>query len=411
MAEKKNYCFDTLAQHACYDPKEHHGYLSEPIYEGVVQTQPNCKTAARIFSGAEEGFIYGRLGNETARIFEKRLAVLEGGEDALSFTTGMAAIRCLILKLAGLGDNIVSSRQLYGGTGHFFETEMPKQFGRGINFVDNPWDANSWAKAINCRTKAFYMEWLANPTIDLYPFLEIASMAKRHRLPLIVDSTFASPALFRPIPWGATFAVHSATKYLSCGGVNLAGAVVGPKKFLAEMRENEYLSYGAPLSAFHARFCLIGLSTLSLRMKRHSENAERLASWFWGRRFEKKKSSLGIKNVFYPNLSDSPYAVYARNFMPEGCGGVFSVEFDCSLEKCAKFIDSLKIFSIAPSLGECKSLVIMPSLTTHSKLSCVASKGTNIPPNLIRFAVGLEDPWDLIKDLRQAFSSVGAKPV
>lgn len=403
MKKPPKYRFDTLAQHAGYDPKEHRGYLSEPIYEGVVQRQPNCRTTVRAFFGEDEGFIYGRLGNETARIFEKRLAVLEGGEDALSFATGMAAIRCLILKLVGLGENIVSSRQLYGGTGHFFETELPRQFGRGVNFVDDAHDVNSWHRAINRRTRALYLEMPANPTVDLYPILDIARVAQEFCLPLIVDSTFATPALFRPLGCGATFVVHSATKYLSCGGVNLAGAIVGPEKFLKEMRGNEYLSYGAPLSAFHARLCLIGLSTLSLRMRQHHESVRRLINWI------EVNCSRQVKRIFYPTAQGSPYLHLARRYMSEGCGGVFSIEFDWPLKKCKKFVDALKIFSIAPSLGEYKSLVIVPALTTHSKLSCVAFKSAGLSPSLVRFAVGLEDPLDLIDDISQALKKVGTK--
>lgn len=401
MKKPPKYRFDTLAQHAGYNPEEHRGHLSEPIYEGVAVKQQDCKTAARRFSGEEDGLTYGRAGNDTALIFEKRLAALEGGESALSFASGIAAIRCLVLKLVGPGDNLVSSRRLYGGTGHFFENEI-SDLGRKVIFVKDAQNAYSWSGAINKRTRALYLEMPANPTVDLYPLIGIAGVAQKNCLPLIVDSTFATPALFRPLEYGTSFVIHSGTKYLSAGCVGLAGAIVGSRDFLKDMRLNEYLSYGAPLSALHAKFCLLGLSTLNLRMRWHSESAKLIVGWL-SRNYDQE-----IEKIFYPRC-DLLSVDFAQRYMPDGCGGVFSLEFRWPLGKCEKFVDSLELFSNAVNLGDPKSLVVHPTSTTHSKMGKEARKKAGISDSLVRFSVGLEDPSDLIDDISRALKKVGVR--
>ncbi len=388
--------FDTLCQHAGYDPSEHRGHLSEPIYESVAVKHPDAKTAARRFAGEEDGLTYGRAGNDSASSFENRMAALEGGEAALSFASGMAAIRCLTLKLIGRGENLISQRRLYGGTGVFFEREMP-DFGREVRFVEsrsiNPAE---WISRINDKTRALYVEMPANPTCDLADIELLACVARSNNIPLVVDSTFATPALLKPLKYGARFVVHSATKYLSCGGVNLAGVIVGPAEFLKQLRLNEYLSYGAPLSPFEAKLCLLGISTLGLRLKRHSESAYKIAAWF-----RERKSH--VKRIFYPGFSDSPAQnMLAKNYLPFGGGGVLSVEFNWDEAACERFVGSLKIFSIAVNLGDSKSLVIHPASTTHSKIGKENLKKAGLSASLVRFSVGLEDADDLISDLKQA---------
>ena len=422
-----NWRFETLLIHAGQEqPDPATGARAVPIYQTTSFVFENCAQAAARFGLAESGFMYTRLSNPTADVFEKRMAALEGGVAALATASGAAAITYAVQNIAQAGDHIVSSKMLYGGTYNLFAHTL-KSSGIDTTFVD-PLDPGNFERAIRPETKALYMETLGNPHADVADMEAIAEVAHRHGLPLIVDNTFATPYLFRPIEHGADVVVHSATKFIGGHGTSMGGVIVdggrfdwaasgrfpglsepdpsyhgirftqaaGEAAFVTRIRAVLLRDTGAVLSPFNAFLLLQGLETLSLRVERHVENALKVAAYL--SRHPK------VERVNHPALPDSPYhALYTRYF-PKGAGSIFTLELRGGAEEAVAFVDRLRIFSLLANVADVKSLVIHPASTTHSQLSQEELLDTGIKPQTVRLSVGTEHIDDLLADLEQALA-------
>ena len=422
-----NWRFETLQIHAGQEqPDPATGARAVPIYQTTSFVFENCAQAAARFGLAESGFMYTRLSNPTADVFEKRMAALEGGVAALATASGAAAITYAVQNIAQAGDHIVSSKMLYGGTYNLFAHTL-KSSGIDTTFVD-PLDPGNFERAIRPETKALYMETLGNPHADVADMEAIAEVAHRHGLPLIVDNTFATPYLFRPIEHGADVVVHSATKFIGGHGTSMGGVIVdggrfdwaasgrfpglsepdpryhgirftqaaGEAAFVTRIRAVLLRDTGAVLSPFNAFLLLQGLETLSLRVERHVENALKVAAYL--SRHPK------VERVNHPALPDSPYhALYTRYF-PKGAGSIFTLELRGGAEEAVAFVDRLRIFSLLANVADVKSLVIHPASTTHSQLSQEELLDTGIKPQTVRLSVGTEHIDDLLADLEQALA-------
>ncbi len=422
-----NWRFETLQIHAGQEqPDPATGARAVPIYQTTSFVFENCAQASARFGLAESGFMYTRLSNPTADVFEKRMAALEGGVAALATASGAAAITYAVQNIAQAGDHIVSSKMLYGGTYNLFAHTL-KSSGIDTTFVD-PLDPGNFERAIRPETKALYMETLGNPHADVADMEAIAEVAHRHGLPLIVDNTFATPYLFRPIEHGADVVVHSATKFIGGHGTSMGGVIVdggrfdwaasgrfpglsepdpsyhgirftqaaGEAAFVTRIRAVLLRDTGAVLSPFNAFLLLQGLETLSLRVERHVENALKVAAYL--SRHPK------VERVNHPALPDSPYhALYTRYF-PKGAGSIFTLELRGGAEEAVAFVDRLRIFSLLANVADVKSLVIHPASTTHSQLSQEELLDTGIKPQTVRLSVGTEHIDDLLADLEQALA-------
>ena len=390
--------FDTKAVHGGYDPKEHRGSLVPPIYQNVATLLDDCKTAELIFGGQKEGTSYIRYGHENSIILEKKLALLDNGEDALAFATGMAGIFLLFFHLLGKNGHLVSQRRVYGGTSVLFSKILPR-LGNNLTFVENTLDIKEWKNAVRKNTKAIFVEMPANPTLDVCNLEKITEFARKKNIPVIVENIFVTQALFRPLERGADFVVRSLTKYENPGGTNAGGIIVGPYKTIDVIRKNEYRVLGAGISPFDAWLCTLGLAGLSIRMKKQSQTALEIA------RFLEK--SRGVKRVYYPLLPNHAGYFLAKEYFLEGAGAVLSVELEGKKENTVKFTESLKIFSSpAVNLGDVRSLVIPPAATTHSGLSSEEKKLAGISDTMARLSCGLEDVEDLKEDLEQALRKI-----
>ena len=393
--------FGTLSQHAGYDPKDHREHMTEPIYQGVAVEFPSAEIAAQRFRGEAPGLVYARLSNDTSNILEERVAALEGGEAALAFNSGMLAILTLILKTVPLGCNVIAQRRLYGGTGVLLGQFLPK-IGRNAIFVDDFNNEQEWREAIRIakpNASLILLEMPANPTLDLIDLEMVVKIARENHIPVAVDSTFATPVLFRPLEWGADFVIHSATKYFAPGAC-MAGILIGPQNFIHDLRYNEYMVMGGALQATEAAKCLQGIRTLELRVKAQSGNALdivfRLSDTF----------AKYVKRIYYPwRTEDIKQIFLARRYFHHGWGGgVLAFEYKGTREQCVRFVQRLKIFTHAVNLGDTKSIVTHPASTTHSRLTAEELAAAGISETLVRLSVGLENLEDLIADLKQAFS-------
>lgn len=393
----KNYRLDTILQY-WGDPKEHRNNLSPPIYPNVATLQPDCQTAAKRFSGEERAILYGRWGNENSEMLEKILAKIDGGEDALAFASGMAAIFCLMLKLLPeAGDRLVSQNEIYGGTKMLFGKKLP-MLGRKTIFINNLHDLTEWERALNQKPKAVFVETPGNPTGDMCDLKKIADLARKKNIPLIADNTLVTSLLLRPLEWGATHVVRSLTKYENLGGTNCGGIIVSSKKEIHELRNGDFQIYGAPLSAFDAWLSLQSLKFLNDRVKKQSVTALHIAKWL--------EKNPAVKKVHYPLLQSSPSYSLAKNYFPEGAGAVVSIEISGNQKNVQKLTESLKLFSLAVNLGDTRSLVIPPAITTHSRLTAEERRKAKISDTLIRFSFGLEDIEDLKEDLDEALRKI-----
>ena len=419
--------FETLALHAGQQADPTTGARAVPIYATTSYQFQDTDHAARLFGLQEFGNIYTRIMNPTTDVLEQRIAALEGGVGALALSSGQAAETLSILNIAGAGDNIVSSSDLYGGTYNLFRHTLPK-LGITTRFVDAR-DFEGFRKAIDGRTKAFFLELIGNPKLDVLDLERIAAIAHEQGVPVIVDATTATPYLCRPFEWGADIIVHSATKYIGGHGTVIAGLLVDSGKFdWANGRFPEFtepdpsyhglvytqafgaLSYilkarvqllrdiGAAVSPFNAFLLLQGLETLPLRMERHSQNALAVA------RYLKEHSKVAW--VSYPGLPESPGYALAQKYLPKGQSGI--VGFGIKGERAAgrKFIDSLKLFSHLANIGDAKSLAIHPASTTHSQLTVEEQGLTGVTDDYVRLSVGIETIGDIIADLEQALAQV-----
>ena len=399
-----------------------------PIYATTSYVFHNSQHAADRFSLKDAGNIYGRLTNPTQEVFEKRIAVLEGGSAALAVASGAAAVTYAVQALAKAGDNIVAAKTIYGGSYNLFEHTLPN-YGITTIFVD-PDDENAFENAINKNTKAVYIEALGNPNSNIIDIERIADIAHSHNIPLVVDSTFATPYLLRPIEHGADIVVHSATKFIGGHGTAIGGVIVESGSFdwkrsgkfpqLSEPNtsyhgvvfaeaapDSAFVTFiratllrdtGATVSPFHSFIFLQGLETLSLRVERHVENALKVVEYL--------SKNPKVENVNHPSLPQSKYNSLYKKYFPKGGGSIFTFDIKGGAEEAQKFIDNLQIFSLLANVADVKSLVIHPASTTHSQLNEIEMEEQGIKPNTIRLSIGTENIEDIIFDLQQAFDAI-----
>jgi len=427
MSEPKQYQLATQAVHAGQFPDPTTGSRAVPIYQTTSYLFQNADHAGRLFALQEFGNIYTRIMNPTTDVFEKRVAALEGGAAALATASGQAAETLTIITLAAAGEEIVSTTSLYGGTYNLFHYTLPK-LGIKVRFVDGD-DFDGLRKAINDKTRAVYTETLGNPKLDVADIETMARIAHEHKLPLIIDNTCASPALTRPIEWGADIVVNSATKFLGGHGTAIGGVIVdagkfdwaasgrfrefvepdpsyhglryteafGPLAFILKARVQGLRDTGAALSPFNAFLLLQGIETLHLRMERHSQNALAVAKHL--------EQHPGVEWVNYPGLSSSRYYERAKKYMPTGQSSLVTFGIKGGYEAGKKLIDTLELFSLLANIGDAKSLVIHPASTTHQQLSIEEQASTGVTPELVRLSVGIEDVRDIIADLDKAIEA------
>ena len=425
----KNYRFETLQLHVGQEqPDPATDSRAVPIYQTTSYVFRNSQHAADRFGLADAGNIYGRLTNSTQDVLEKRVAALEGGVAALALASGAAAITYTIEALAQAGDHIVAQKTIYGGSYNLLAHTLP-QFGVTTTFV-NIHDLAEVEAAIQDNTKALYIETLGNPNSDIPDIDALAEIAHKHGLPLVIDNTFGTPYLIRPIEHGADIVVHSATKFLGGHGTTLGGIIVdsgkfdwkasgkyapiaapnpsyhgvsfadavGPAAFVTYIRAILLRDTGATISPFNAFLLLQGVETLSLRLDRHAENTKKVVEYL-------SKHPL-VEKVNHPSLPDHPdHALYEKYF-PNGGGSIFTFDIKGGQAEAHKFIDHLEIFSLLANVADVKSLVIHPATTTHSQLSAEELADQNIRPNTIRLSIGTEHIDDIIADLEQGFAAV-----
>lgn len=425
----KPYHFETIQLHAGQeqaDPAT--GARAVPIYATAAYVFPDCAHAAARFDLSEGGNIYSRLTNSTQEVLEKRIAALEGGVAALALASGAAAITYTIQALGQNGGHIVAQKSIYGGSYNLLAHTLPN-FGITATFVDIH-DLAQVEEAIQPNTRAIYAETLGNPNSDIPDLDALAELAHRHGLPLVVDNTFATPYLVRPIEHGADLVVHSATKFLGGHGTTLGGVIVdggrfdwaasgnypaiaqpnpsyhgvsfvqaaGPAAFVTYVRAILLRDTGACISPFAAFLLLQGIETLSLRLERHGENTRRVVEFL--------SNHPQVEHVSHPSLPDHPdHALYQRYF-PRGGGSIFTFEIKGGVEQAHRFIDSLEIFSLLANVADVKSLVIHPATTTHSQLTPEELLEQGIRPNTIRLSVGTEHIDDLLADLQRGFDAL-----
>lgn len=428
--DQRNFKFETLQLHVGQeqaDPTT--DARAVPIYQTSSYVFRNCDHAAARFGLSDAGNIYGRLTNPTEDVFEKRIAALEGGVAALAVASGAAAVTYTILNLAQNGDNIVSAKNIYGGSFNLFEHTLP-QYGIETNFVDI-FNEEEVESAINEKTKALYIETLGNPNSDVVDVESVAKIAHKHKIPLVVDNTFATPYLVRPIEYGADIVVHSATKFIGGHGTSIGGVIVdggkfdweasgkfdsltkpnpsyhgisftqacGPAAFVTKVRAILLRDTGATLSPFNAFLFLQGLETLSLRVERHTYNALKVVEYL--------NNHPQVESVSHPSVSTDPkqQELYKKYF-PNGGGSIFTFDIKGDAQKAKDFIDNLELFSLLANVADVKSLVIHPATTTHSQCTEEELLDQGIRPNTIRLSIGCENVDDIIQDLDEAFKTV-----
>lgn len=428
--DKRNFKFETLQLHVGQeqaDPTT--DARAVPIYQTSSYVFRNCDHAAARFGLSDAGNIYGRLTNPTEDVFEKRIAALEGGVAALAVASGAAAVTYTILNLAQNGDNIVSAKNIYGGSFNLFELTLP-QYGIDTNFVDI-FNEEQVESAINEKTKALYIETLGNPNSDVVDIESVAKIAHKHKIPLVVDNTFATPYLVRPIEYGADIVVHSATKFIGGHGTSIGGVIVdggnfdweasgkfdsltkpnpsyhgisftqacGAAAFVTKVRAILLRDTGATVSPFNAFLFLQGLETLSLRVERHSYNALKVVEYL--------NNHPQVESVSHPSVSTDPkqQELYKKYF-PNGGGSIFTFDIKGDAQKAKDFIDNLELCSLLANVADVKSLVIHPATTTHSQCTEEELLDQGIRPNTIRLSIGCENIDDIIQDLDEAFKAI-----
>ena len=425
----KNYKFETLQLHVGQEEADiASGARAVPIYQTTSYVFKNSDEAEARFALKDAGNIYGRLTNSTQDVFEKRIAALEGGVAALATASGAAAIDYTIRSLAVAGDHVVASNTIYGGTYNLLEHTLP-DYGITTTFVD-PDDISNFENAIQDNTKLLYIETLGNPNSNVADIEEIAKVAHKHKIPLVVDNTFATPYLVRPIEYGADIVVHSATKFIGGHGTAIGGVIVdsgkfdwigsgkfpslvepnpsyhgvsfaknvGAAAFVTKIRAILLRDTGATISPFHAFLFLQGLETLSLRVERHTENALKVVEYL--------NNHPQVEKVNHPSLASGEQKRLYDKYFPNGGGSIFTFEIKGDDTTAKKFIDHLEIFSLLANVADVKSLVIHPASTTHSQLSDEEKLEQGIRPNTIRLSIGTEHIDDIIADLDEAFKAV-----
>ena len=429
--DKPQYHLDTLAIHGGQEKDPTTKSRAVPIYQTTSYVFDDADHAARLFALQEFGNIYTRIMNPTTDVFEKRIAALEGGVAGLALASGQAAETLIITTLASVGDDIVSTTSLYGGTYNLFHYTLPK-LGITVKFVDAD-DFDGLRKAIGPKTKALYTETLGNPKLDIADVEELAKIAHDNGVPLVIDNTTPSPALCRPIEWGADIIINSATKYIGGHGTSIGGVIVdggkfdwaasgrfkdfvepdpsyhgvsyakafGPLAFILKARVQGLRDTGAALSPFNAFLLLQGTETLHLRMERHSENALKVAEYLTGHS--------DVEWVNYPGLPTSKYYQRAKKYLPNGASSLVTFGIRGGYEAGKKFINAVQLFSLLANIGDAKSLVIHPASTTHQQLTEAEQRETGTTPDLVRLSVGIEDVRDVIADLENALQVATGK--
>ncbi|WP_343003773.1 O-acetylhomoserine aminocarboxypropyltransferase/cysteine synthase family protein [Clostridium sp. 2218st1_F5_2218SCRN_220325] len=422
--------FETLQLHVGQEsPDPVTDARAVPIYQTSSYVFKNCDHAAARFGLSDAGNIYGRLTNPTEDVFEQRMAALEGGVAALAVASGAAALAYTFQNLAQNGDHIVAANNIYGGTYNYLAHTFP-EYGVTTTFVD-PADKEAIENAIKENTKAVFIETLGNPNSDVVDIEAISKIAHDHKIPLVIDNTFGTPYLIRPIEHGADIVVHSATKFIGGHGTTIGGVIVdggkfdweasgkfqslvdpnpsyhgvsftkavGPAAFVTKIRAILLRDTGATLSPFHAFLFLQGLETLSLRVERHVENALKVVEYL--------NNHTQVEKVHHPSITDDPeqQRLYKKYF-PNGAGSIFTFEIKGDAQKAKDFIDNLELFSLLANVADVKSLVIHPASTTHSQLNEEELLEQGIKPNTIRLSIGTEHIDDIIQDLEEAFKSV-----
>ena len=430
LLKERNLRFETLQLHTGQEEADvATGARAVPIYQTSSYVFDNSAHAAARFGLTDAGNIYGRLTNPTEDVFEQRIAALEGGVAALAVASGAAAITYTIQNLAHAGEHIVAAKNIYGGSYNLLAHTLP-EYGITATFVD-PFNFDEVKQAIQDNTRAIYIETLGNPNSDVVDIESLAKIAHEHKIPLVVDNTFATPYLVRPIEYGADIVVHSATKFIGGHGTAIGGVIidsgkfdweasgkfpsltepnpsyhgisftkaVGAAAFVTKIRAILLRDTGATLSPFHAFLFLQGLETLSLRVERHVENALRVVEYL--------SKHPQVEKVNHPVVSDdSTQQELYKKYFPEGGGSIFTFEIKGDEETAKKFIDHLELFSLLANVADVKSLVIHPASTTHSQLTAEELAEQGIKPNTIRLSIGTENIADILEDLEIAFGAV-----
>lgn len=425
---EKEMSFDTLQVHGGQTIDPTTKSRAVPIYQTTAYGFDSVEHGADLFSLSQGGNIYSRIMNPTNDVFEKRMALLEGGVGALAVASGMAATTYAIMNIAVNGDEIVSASTLYGGSYNLFVSTLPK-YGIKTIFVDSD-NISNFRQAITEKTKAIYIETIGNPSINLIDIEGVAEIAHENGIPLIVDNTFGTPYLIRPFEYGADIVVHSATKFIGGHGTTMGGVIVdsgkfdwaksgkfpsltdhdptyngisytetfGEAAFITKARVQLLRDTGACLSPFNSFLLLQGLETLSLRVDRHVENTKKICDFL--------TNHPKVSWVNYPSLETSKYYRLSKKYFPKGAGSIFTFGIKGGLEAGKKFIESLEIFSHLANVADAKSLVIHPASTTHAQLSEKAQRESGVTPDMIRLSIGIENSEDLIEDLKQALNAV-----
>ncbi len=421
--------FETKQVHSGATPDPTTGARATPIYQTTSYVFRDTEHAASLFGLSELGNIYTRIMNPTQAVFEDRVAALEGGTAALATASGQAAETFAILNLGEAGDHLVASASLYGGTYNLLHYTLPK-LGWEVTFIDDPDDLDAWKAAIKPNTRAFYGESVGNPKGDVFDFEGVSEIGHAAGIPLIIDNTVTTPYLCQPLSWGADIVVHSATKFIGGHGTSIGGVIVDggkfdyvasgrhpvftepdpsyhgliysqlpepllPAQYALKARLQLLRDIGAAVSPFNAFLFIQGLETLSLRMDRHTQNAQAIAEWLEARD--------EVEWVSYPGLKSSKWNARADKYLPRGKGAILAFGIKGGLEAGRKFVDSLELFSHLANVGDVRSLAIHPASTTHSQLSVDEQSTTGVSPDLVRLSVGIETLDDLTADLEAGF--------
>ena len=423
MVEPKFHRFATRTVHAGYRPDPTTGARAVPIYQTTSYVFRDTDEAASLFNLSRSGHIYSRISNPTTAVLEERLAALEGGVGAICTASGQAALSLAVMTLMGAGGHIVSSRSLYGGSHNLFVHTLPR-FGITTTLVD-PRDPAAFAAAIRPETRLVFGETLGNPGLEVLDIPRVAAVAHDHGLPLLVDNTFATPYLSRPIELGADIVYHSVTKFLGGHGIAIGGALIdggqfdwdggdlfptltepyagyhgidfadefGPLAFVMRARVEGLRDFGACMSPANAFYIIQGVETLPMRMARHVENADTIVDYLDGH--------AAVDWVSHPKLENHPDHELAKKLLPKGCGAIFSFGLKGGRAAGRKFIEALELFSHLANVGDARSLVIHPATTTHQQMSAEELKAAGVGEDLVRLSIGLEDTADLIDDLER----------
>ncbi|KUP20622.1 homocysteine synthase [Paenibacillus sp. DMB5] len=427
MSEDRKLSFETLAVHAGQEIDPTTLSRAVPLYQTTSYGFRDAEHAANLFALKEFGNIYTRLMNPTTDVFEQRIAALEGGAGALATASGQAAISFSILNIAGAGDEVVSSASLYGGTYNLFSTTLPK-LGIKVKFVDSD-NPENFRAAITDKTKALYAETIGNPQGNVLDIEAVAAIAHEHGIPLIVDNTFPSPYLLRPIEHGADIVVHSATKFIGGHGTSIGGIIVdggkfdwkasgkfpgltepdpsyhgvvyteavGPIAYIIKARVQLLRDLGAAISPFNSWLLLQGLETLHLRLERHSQNALQVAQFL--------ENHKDVEWVSYAGLPSHPSYALAQKYLPKGQGAILTFGIKGGTAAGVKLIENVKLFSHLANVGDSKSLIIHPASTTHQQLSAEEQTAAGVKPELLRLSIGTEAIDDILHDLEQAIAA------